>query len=81
MTKLPGRKSRLLIETSDTVRERGKLREIIVEPDPQGYTVAVRLKGTRARFHISWSGIYNAAVKIEVERQRQERKAQRKAKR
>jgi len=78
MTKLPGRKSRLMIETSDTVREKGKLREVIVEPDPQGYTVALRLKGTRARFEIAWNQIYLAAVKIAVERQRQERKARRK---
>ena len=78
MTKLSKRKSRLVIETCDTVRERGKLREVIAEPDPQGYTVALRLKGLQTRYDISWGGIYNAAVKIAVDKQRAERKARRK---
>jgi len=78
MTRLAERKSKLLIETSDTVRERGRLREVIIEPLPH-YAV-IRLKGLRSRFSISYAGIYNAAVKIEVERQRAEKKAKRKAK-
>jgi hypothetical protein len=77
MTKLPGRKSRLMIETSDTVREKGKLREVIVEPDPQGYTVALRLKGLQTRYEISWGGIYALAVKLAVERARAEKRKNR----
>ena len=78
MTRLSERKSKLLIQTSDTVREKGKSREVIIEPLPH-YAV-IRLKGLRSRYEISWAGIWNAAVKIEVERQRAEKKAKRKAK-
>ena len=77
MTKLSKRKSRLVIETCDTVRERGKLREVIAEPDPQGYTVALRLKGLQTRYDISWGGIYETAVKLAVERTRAEKRKRR----
>ena len=76
MTSLAQRKSKLTIETSDTVREHGKLREVTIEATP--YYAVVRLKGLRQRFEVSWAGIYNQAVKIAVEKQRAERKARRK---
>lgn len=78
MTRLDERKSRLLIETSDTVRERGALREVVLEPQP--YYVVVRLKGLRSRFPISYAAIWNQAVKIEVERQRAEKKSKKRGK-
>ena len=71
MTRLASRKSRLLIETSDMVRERGKLREVILEPHP--YTVVVRLKGMRQRYEVSYAGIYNLAARLAAEKARQER--------
>ncbi len=73
MTALNKRKSRLTFETSDAVRERGKLREVIIEATE--YTASVRLKGTRKRFEISWAGIYNHAVRVAVEKARAEKKA------
>jgi hypothetical protein len=75
MTALAKRKSRLTFETSDAVRYRGKLREVVIEAEQ--YSANVRLKGSRARFPISWAGIYNQAVKIAVEKQRAEKKAKR----
>ena len=78
MTRLDQRKSKLSVETSDTVRECGQLREVIIEADSSGYILYVRLKGLRSRFPISPGGIYNAAVKIAVEKARAEKKAKRK---
>lgn len=77
MTALAKRKSRLTFETSDVVRYRGRLREVVIEATE--YTASVRLKGTRQRFEVSWAGVYNHAVKVAVEKQRAERKAQRRA--
>lgn len=77
MTSLATRKTRLSFETSDSVRYRGRLREVIVEATE--YTAAIRLKGTRQRFELSWAGIYNQAVKVSVERKRAERKKRRMA--
>lgn len=75
MTSLASRKTKLRFETSDSVRYRGKLREVVV--DATEYTATIRLKGSRQRFEISWAGIWNQAVKIAVEKQRAERKARR----
>lgn len=77
MTALAKRKTRLTFETSDSVRYRGKLREIIIEATE--YTAAIRLKGTRQRFELSWAGIYNQAVKVSVDKARAERKAARRS--
>jgi hypothetical protein len=79
MTRLEKRKSRLIVETSDTVRERGKLRAVILEPSP--YLVAVRLKGLRQRYEVSYAGIYAFAARIAADKARQERAERRKAKR
>lgn len=60
------------------MRERGKLREVTIEA--QTHYCNVRLAGMRTRFPISYAAIYNAAVRIHVEKQRAEKRAQ-KAKR
>lgn len=77
MTRLSQRKSRLIFVTEDEVRYRGKYRRVVVEADASGYTARLRLEGTRARFEVSWAGIYQQAVKWHVE---SERRAKRLAK-
>ncbi len=76
MTALAKRKSRLSFETSDSVRYRGRLREVVIEANE--YTASVRLKGTRQRYPISWAGIFNLAVKLHVEQLRKDRKNKKK---
>ncbi len=71
MTQLAKRKTRLQFETSDTVRGRA----VILEATP--YTVALRLKGTRTRYEISYAGIYYAAAKLAADRARAEKRARR----
>ena len=71
MTRLDSRKSRLIFTTSDTIRERGKLREIILEPTP--YLVTIRLKGCRQRLQLSYGAIYSLAAKIAAEQARKDR--------
>jgi hypothetical protein len=78
MTKMAERKTRLSVEFSDCVRDRGKLREVTMVFTP--YEISVRLKGMRQSYSVTPAAIYNAAVMREVERLRAERKA-RKAKR
>jgi hypothetical protein len=73
LTRLDQRKSRLIVEFSDCVRERGKLREVTMQFSPYGVTV--RLKGLRSSYSISPAAIYNRAVLLEVEKKRQEKKA------
>jgi hypothetical protein len=71
VTALSQRKSKLIFETGDTVRERGRRREVIIEAED---TYAfVRLKGTRTRFMIEWSAIYTAAAKLAAAQQRREK--------
>lgn len=72
MNNLSKRKTRLTVEFSDTVRERGRLREVTMEFNP--YCVTVRLKGMRQRYEISPAGIYNMAVRVAVEKARAERR-------
>jgi hypothetical protein len=76
MTSLAKRKTRLSVEFSDCVRERGKLREVTMELTPYG--IKVRLKGLRSCYDVSPAGVYNLAVRSHVERQRAEKKARRK---
>lgn len=73
MTALANRKSRLCVEFSDCVRERGKLREVTMELKPYG--LIVRLKGMRQAYEVSPASIYNLAVQKEVARLRAEKKA------
>ena len=75
MTDLSSRKTRCVVQFSDTVRERGKLREVIMELTPYGLTV--RLKGMRTGFEISPASVYNQAVMKFVTAQRAEKKAKR----
>ena len=76
MTSLASRKTRLTILSEDTARYGGKLRRVVVEVDKTGYGGTVRLEGTRTRFPFSFAGLYDYAVKIDVEKQRAARKAQ-----
>lgn len=75
MTRMSDRKRRLCVEFSETVRERGKYREVIMEFSPWG--VEVRLKGLRSSYPISAAGIFNHAVRLAVEKKRQEKKEKR----
>lgn len=75
MTNLEKRKSRLVFTTCDIVRERGKVREVVLECLTT--TVNVRLAGMRTSYPISYAAIYNRAVAIAVEKSRAEKKAKR----
>ena len=73
MTNLRSRKTRCIVMFDETIRERGKAREIVMELNP--WTVKVRLKGLRGSYEIPAASIYNRAVAIAVERKRAEKKA------
>lgn len=76
-TALASRKSKLVFETGDVIRERGKLRAVVIEIASP--TVAyVRLKGTRTRFPFEWSAVYHMGAKNQAIRERNEKKAARK---
>jgi hypothetical protein len=75
MTALTSRKTKLVIETSDTIREQGKYRPVLVEAHPLHATV--RLKGMRSSYDIPWSAIWSMAVKAEAERVRRDKKGKR----
>ena len=77
MTSLISRKSRLAFVSEDTVRERGRYRRVIVEVSRDGTTADIRLEGLRTRFPISFAAVYGLAVKLEVAKQRAEKKAKR----
>ena len=78
MSKLCERKSRLVAEFSETIRERGRSREIVVQLSP--YNIKVKLKGTRRWYDLAPASCYNLAVAKEVARQRAARAEARKAK-
>jgi hypothetical protein len=75
MTALSKRKTRLAVEFSDCVRERGRLREVIFELTPYG--IKTRLKGMRSSFDVSPASVYNLAVMKKVAADRAEKKAKR----
>lgn len=77
MSVLAKRKTRCVLEFSDTIRERGKLREIIFELSPYGITV--RLKGLRASYEITPASVYTTAVMRQVSRLKAEKLAAKKA--
>lgn len=79
MTALATRRTKLTVETADTIRERGKLREVILEFSSP-YYCTVRLKGQRTRYALSYGAIFNRAVALAVEKARAERKEQRRKK-
>ena len=76
MTALSKRKTKLIFCTSDLVRERGKLREVVIEA--QTHYAVVRLAGMRTRFPISYAAIYHAAARIQAEQTRAAKKAAKK---
>jgi hypothetical protein len=76
MTRLTKRKSRLVFITSDTVRYKGREREVVVEVSP--FVATCRLAGTRTRYEMSWAGIFQHAAATFAAKVRSERKAKRK---
>jgi hypothetical protein len=76
MTTLRDRKTRLTFETDQELRYRGKLRPVIVMPQP--WLCAVRLKGTQTTYEISWETIFKHAAQLAANRLREERKTRRK---
>ena len=79
MSVLANRKTRCVLEFSDCVRERGKLREVIFDLSPYG--IRVRLKGLRGSYEITPASVYTSAVLREVARVKAEKLAAKKAKR
>jgi hypothetical protein len=73
MTALSRRKTKLVIQTDDCIRERGKLREVQIEAHP--YFATVKLKGMRQTYEISWGSVYALAVRQSVEAARREKNA------
>lgn len=78
MSVLSKRKTRCVLEFSDTVRECGKLREIIFELSPYG--ISVRLKGLRSSYEITPASVYTTAVMRQLSRLKAEKLAAKKAK-
>jgi hypothetical protein len=78
MSKLEKRKSRLLVEFSDCIRERGKSRPIVMELFP--YAVRVRLKGMRQSVEVTPASIWNLGMMKFVAQKRAEKLAAKKAK-
>ena len=72
MTTLSERKSRLVVEFSDAVRERGRLRPVVAELRPWGMTI--RLKGMRQSYEVSAAAVFSLAVKQFMAQQRAEKK-------
>lgn len=79
MTPLRDRKTRLTFETDQELRYRGRLRPVVVMPQP--WFCAVRLKGTRVAYEISWETIFKHAAQIFADKQREERKSKRRGRR
>ena|ERR1700761_4463861 len=73
VTDLSSRKTKCVVQFSDAVRERGRLREVIFHLTPYG--IEVRLKGMRQAFQVSPASVYNLAVQKEVNRRKAEKKA------
>lgn len=78
MSRLEKRKTRLIVEFSETVRSRGKHREIVMELSPYG--LQIRLKGLRTSLPISPGAIYDQAAKLEANRVLAEKRAAKAAK-
>jgi hypothetical protein len=71
MSKLSQRKSKLIVETENTVYDRRRQRQIIVELKP-GYMI-FRLKGTRGSFVLSYTSGLNLAIRNDAARKRLEK--------
>jgi hypothetical protein len=72
MTALDKRSTRLNFKTSDTVWDRGRRREVVIEAHPR--TCSVRLAGMRTSFTVEWSAIHSLAVKMAVAASKTEKK-------
>jgi hypothetical protein len=79
LTSLDKRKTRLVFTTCDTVRQRGRLREVVLECKP--YFAMVRLAGTRTSFPISYATIFETAARKAAEKVRAEKKAKKEERR
>lgn len=77
MTRIAERSTRLVIESSDEIRNNGSYRAVTAELKPR--TVSVRLKGEKTSYDISWGAIWEMAVKASVEAKIREAKAKKKA--
>ncbi len=66
MSKLLHRKSKLVVETENCVWERRKTRAIIVELKPD--YMALRVKGTRTVYFLSYTSALNMAISKEIAR-------------
>ena len=66
-------------ETASLVRDRGKLKPVMIELHP-GY-MALRPKGRRMRFTLAYDSAYRIAVAAQVEAERRERREKRMKKR
>jgi 3-methyladenine DNA glycosylase Tag len=77
MSELAARRTRLVFTTADQVRERGKLRAVVIEAQP--YMAMVRLHGTRTAFPVSYAAVYHLAARLAVAEQRKEKAAKKKA--
>jgi hypothetical protein len=73
VTSLSDRKTKLVFETSDQVRERGAWRTVIVEARP-GHCV-LRLKGCRTSFTLCYGTAYQVAQKLAADAARREKAA------
>ncbi len=71
MSKLAQRKTRLIFETGEMVRYRGKLREVIVCAETFGGYV--RLKGTKQRLPFSYAALYDHSAKLYANQLRAEK--------
>jgi hypothetical protein len=76
MSKLTQRKSKLIFETADAKKSRGRYREVVIEAFPE-YAL-VRLKGMRKRFAITWVGVYEHAALLEANKVMAEKREKRK---
>ena len=79
MTALVDRKTKCVVEFSETVRECGKSREIVAELTP--YSIRVKLKGTRQWYVIAPSEMWYLGAKHAAEAKKAEKLAEKKAKR
>jgi hypothetical protein len=77
MTALRNRKTRLSFETDQEIRYRGKMRPVVVHPNP--WYCTVRLKGSRICYDVSWETIFAKGAQLFADKQKAERKAARRA--
>jgi len=62
-------------ETQATIRDRGRVRSLVVTLEPAG--ISLRGKGCRTSYLLPYQSAWLRAVTLEVDRERAERKARR----